>query len=99
MIPATSLAGAREALAGESEPPALILADYYLSDDETGVGAIAALREEHGAQLPAMLLSADSAAAAKEQARRHGLLLLRKPIAPSRLRVALGHVLESGGPH
>ena len=74
-----------------------MLADYRLSDAETGVSAIEALRERFGAELPAMLLSADSTPSAKEEARKRGLLLLRKPVAPPRLRMALTHLLSASG--
>ena len=45
-----------------------------------------------------MLLSADSSADARDEARRSGLLLLRKPVAPPRLRVALSHLLAGAKP-
>lgn len=42
-------------------------------------------------------MSADASAAAQESVRARGLLLLRKPVEPARLRAALDHLVRPTG--
>jgi len=93
----TTLAAARQSVEAADIPPDAILADYRLSDTETGIDAIAAIREASGWAVPALLLTADAAAETAEEARLAGLLLLRKPVTPIRLRSALQHLLKGRG--
>jgi signal transduction histidine kinase/ActR/RegA family two-component response regulator len=70
--------------------PSLIIADLHLRNGELGIDAVTALRQRFGDQvLPAMLVSGDVGAEARESARDAGLHLLEKPVQPMALR-ALG---------
>lgn len=71
-----------------SEHPHIILADYHL-DDGTGVEAIAAVRAQVHADVPAVIISADTSVEVQRDIRHRGLLHLRKPLKAGALRSIL----------
>src|SRR3954452_16271431 len=81
----------KTALAAVSEANALpsgVLVDYHL-DSGNGIEAIAALRWRFGAELPAILITADRSPAVREEARARDIQLLKKPLKPAALRALL----------
>jgi signal transduction histidine kinase/CheY-like chemotaxis protein len=72
--------------------PDVILADYELAGGETGPDAIALVRAAVGSDVPALLITGDTAPARITEARAAGFLLLTKPLAPMRLRAGLAHL-------
>jgi CheY-like chemotaxis protein len=74
--------------------PDLIVSDYHLGDHGNGLAVIDAVRETVGDEIPALLITGDTSPRRLEEARRAGHLLLRKPVAPARLRAALSHLLR-----
>lgn len=77
--------------------PDLIISDYRLREQRTGVDAIAALRELLGARLPGLLLSGDTAPERLREAQASGLPLLHKPVSPSQLYRAVVKTLDEQG--
>jgi Na+/proline symporter/signal transduction histidine kinase/CheY-like chemotaxis protein len=74
---------------GESAfSPHVLLVDYHL-DEGNGMGAIAELRRRYGADLTAILITADRSPAVREEARANGVLLLNKPVKPAALRALI----------
>lgn len=65
--------------------PDLVISDYRLREQRTGIEAIAALRELLGDTLPAMLITGDTAPDRLREALVSGIPLLHKPVAPSQL--------------
>ena len=61
-------------------PPALVISDYRLREQRTGAQAIAALRKAHGAALPALLITGDTAPERLREAQASGVPLLHKPV-------------------
>jgi signal transduction histidine kinase len=88
---AASLASARAALAGAPDGVDMILADYHL-DGEDGISVIAALRQQAGWPVPAVLVTADRTPAVAARAMENDVHLLRKPVKPAALRAAMAHV-------
>ncbi len=88
VITAESSAEACAALAGATQRPDMILADYHL-DGETGVGAIAAVRRTIAADIPALIITADRSAEIQREIRDAGHAILRKPVKVAALRAAL----------
>src|SRR3954465_2513948 len=81
----------KTALAAVSEANALpsgVLVDYHL-DSGNGIEAIAALRWRFGAELPAILITADRSPAVREEARARDIQLLPKPLKPAALRALM----------
>jgi signal transduction histidine kinase len=75
-------------LRGAPEQPHVILADYHL-DDGTGVEAVAAIRTQIHADVPAVIISADTSVEVQRDIRHRGLLHLRKPLKAGALRSIL----------
>jgi signal transduction histidine kinase/CheY-like chemotaxis protein len=74
--------------------PDIVLADLRLRGEETGIKAIRALRELHP-DLPAVLVSGDTAADRLQEAQAEGLILLHKPVPLELLSQAIEHVLSA----
>ena len=68
--------------------PDALLVDYHL-DEGNGIAAIDALRLRFGAELPAILITADRSPRVREEARAYGIQVLNKPIKPAALRALL----------
>jgi CheY-like chemotaxis protein len=88
VIAATDLAAATAALREEQTAPAGLLVDYHL-DHGDGIAAIAELRGTYGAELPAILVTADRSAGVREAAHAHRIQVVNKPIKPAALRALL----------
>jgi Na+/proline symporter/CheY-like chemotaxis protein len=65
-----------------------LLVDYHL-DDGNGIEAIADLRRRFGADLTAILITADRSPHVRENARAQGIQVLNKPLKPAALRALL----------
>jgi len=76
--------------AAESAGPILsgLLVDYHL-DDGNGIDAIVQLRARFGADLPAILITADRTPRVRDEARARDVPILNKPVKPAALRVLL----------
>lgn len=77
-------------------PPDLILADYRLRGHSTGIQAIQRVQEQHGAQIPAVLITGDTDPGRLREAKASGFQLLHKPVAPPQLRALLTEFFEEG---
>lgn len=73
--------------------PNMVISDYRLREQRTGAEAIAALRAEFGADLPALLITGDTAPERLREASASGVPLLHKPVSPSLLYRRLESVL------
>jgi Na+/proline symporter/CheY-like chemotaxis protein len=68
--------------------PSGLLVDYHL-DQGNGIEAIAALRWRFGADLPAILITADRSPLVREEARMRDIQVLNKPLKPAALRALI----------
>jgi len=97
---ATDAAEARAVAAREH--PAVVLADYRLSDgDPDGLELLVELCGASNPAIPGALVTADHSPKLAERAREHGFPLLRKPVKPAALRALLGALAaqRSGNGH
>lgn len=69
--------------------PAMFIVDYHLDDHLTGEKAIAMLRDRAGAEVPAMIITADRGEEIKARLAGHALPVLNKPVKPAKLRALL----------
>jgi len=74
----------------ETARPALsgLLVDYHL-DSGNGIDAIVELRRRFGAELPAILITADRTPRVREEARARDVPIVNKPVKPAALRALL----------
>lgn len=85
-----------EALAlARTHAPDLVISDYRLREQRTGIEAIAALRELLGDALPALLITGDTAPDRLREALTSGIPLLHKPVSPNQLYRGLVTVLPN----
>jgi CheY-like chemotaxis protein len=81
-------------LAACPDRPALMICDYRLRAHEDGIRVIERLRAEYNDDdIPGMLITGDTAPDRLREAQESGLLLLHKPVANSRLRAAITHLV------
>lgn len=76
---------------GRQTVPDIILADYHL-DGENGLDAIDRLREIHGADTPAVLVTADRSTEVRAAAEARGVSVINKPVRPAVLRTLLSRL-------
>jgi CheY-like chemotaxis protein len=96
MVVAGNSAGAALSNIGaQSQRPDLIISDYRLASGGTGIAAIERLRDALGADIPAFLISGDTAPERLRDASERGYQLLHKPVPPMRLRAMLNQLLKA----
>lgn len=77
------------------DPPDVVLADFRLRGEESGIKAIRKLRQQQP-DLPAMLISGDTAQDRLIEAQQAGLRMLHKPVSVDVLLKAVMDTLEQG---
>jgi PAS domain S-box-containing protein len=88
-----TLAGILDQLAEKPITPDLIIADYQLAHGQIGTKAIEEIRHSCGRDIPAVVLTGDTAPERHISAQQKSYVLLHKPIGPEHLRVILGSLL------
>jgi signal transduction histidine kinase/ActR/RegA family two-component response regulator len=69
--------------------PDVVLTDYRLRSHHTGLQALQAVRERAGREVPAALITGDTAPERLREAHESGLTLLHKPVSAERLQAVL----------
>lgn len=82
-------------LAQHSRHPDAVLCDYRLPREENGREVIARIRERAGCELPAALITGDTAPERLLEAKEAGIQLLYKPLQPARLRALLEYLVSN----
>jgi signal transduction histidine kinase/CheY-like chemotaxis protein len=93
---ATAPEEAEASLAAASEPPELLVVDYRLRRQASGIETIERLRDLVGSAIPALVITGDTAPDRLREAQESGHPLLHKPVQPAQLRSVMRHlVLQS----
>jgi signal transduction histidine kinase/CheY-like chemotaxis protein len=95
VIAAAATDEAMQSLSASQLRPDLVICDYRLRGEESGLHAIERLRSEYDKSLPAMLVTGDTAPDRLAEAQASGLLLLHKPVSNSKLRAAIVNLIGS----
>jgi CheY-like chemotaxis protein len=74
--------------------PDLLVCDYRLPHGMTAIQVIKRMRELWGGDLPAVVLTGDTASETLHEIHDSGAILLHKPIAPIRLRAMMHFALH-----
>ena len=69
--------------------PDVIISDFRLRENLTGIDVIEQLRLQLNQVVPAILITGDTAPDRLQQAQESGLILLHKPLKPAKLRAAI----------
>jgi two-component system, sensor histidine kinase len=74
--------------------PDLIICDYRLRAGENGIEVVEMLRNEFNVDIPALLVTGDTAPDRLRDAEASGLPILHKPLNPARLRTLIANLLR-----
>jgi CheY-like chemotaxis protein/anti-sigma regulatory factor (Ser/Thr protein kinase) len=74
-------------------PPDMVIADYHLNAETTGITEICRIRQAMDQPVPGIIITANHAPAVQALVQQHGLWLLRKPLNPAQLRALLTQLL------
>ena len=74
--------------------PDLLVCDYRLPHGMTAIHVIQRMRELWGSELPAVVLTGDTASETLHEIHDSGAIMLHKPIAPIRLRAMMYFALH-----
>jgi signal transduction histidine kinase len=88
VLKAPDLPTAVEAVTQSQVTPNGLLVDYHL-DKGNGLDAIIELRRQFGAELPAILITADRSPHVRDAAREQDVQVLSKPLKPAALRALM----------
>jgi signal transduction histidine kinase/CheY-like chemotaxis protein len=86
VIASSSGVALRHELSQHLRQPDLIVSDYWLGDDETGLDVIQDLRRDAEVNIPAIILTADHEVAHAVAAQSHDIVVLQKPANAQRIR-------------
>ena len=92
VVAAESLNGAISRLGSLTRPPDVVIADYHLNYDVTGLDVLAAIQPLFDRPLPGIIVTADRSDEVHNAIREAGYHLLNKPLKPARLRSLLAHL-------
>lgn len=74
--------------------PDVIVSDYRLPDDTDGIEVITRLRQKFGRDIPAILVTGDTAPDTILRISQAAIPLLHKPLRPAKLRALLNHLIQ-----
>jgi signal transduction histidine kinase len=94
IVTAGSCAEMLEHAASFVATPDLIISDYRLRNNEDGISAIDRLRSEFNSDIPAILITGDTAPDRIREASASDCLLMHKPVAHGRLRAAIADLVQ-----
>lgn len=74
--------------------PDLIIADYRLPGNLTGIEIVGEIRQKFATDIPAILFTGDVSKSAVEEAEKKDLTLLFKPVRMEKLRTTVEEILQ-----
>lgn len=74
--------------------PHIVLADFHLDHGACGLDGIKLVREKWGAEIPAVVITADHTESVEAQVLSQACEILRKPVRPAELRALMAHLLS-----
>ena len=89
-----STADASQRLSELGGAPDAIIADLHLDHGESGLSAVADIRQQLRLDVPAMIITADYSEKAAKEASLLGLEILKKPIKPAEMRALLSFLVS-----
>ncbi|QRF64904.1 hybrid sensor histidine kinase/response regulator [Ponticoccus alexandrii] len=86
VLPASSTAEAVQHVRDIGMAPDILLVDYQLDGQDTGIAAIRAVRDETGVEVPAIMITADRRESLRRTGAEMDFSVMTKPVQVSRLR-------------
>jgi len=97
VLEASSVEQALVEIKASQKDPEIIICDYRLRNNTSGIEAIQTIRSASNASLPAVLVSGDTSEESIQAARQADIRLLNKPLSPARLSTLLRFLLTGAG--
>ncbi|MBA1202619.1 response regulator [Pseudomonas capeferrum] len=97
VVTALSEADLERQVALERAKVDLLIADYHLDDQRTGVDAVTAINARRHRPIPVLMITANYSNELKQQVRELGHTLMHKPVRPMKLKMAMSHLLSVAG--
>jgi signal transduction histidine kinase/ActR/RegA family two-component response regulator len=94
LVTARSAGEAEQWLDSLARVPDVIMSDFRLPDDSDGIEVITRLRQKYGRDIPAILVTGDTAPDTILRISQAGFPLLHKPLRPAKLRALLTHLIQ-----
>ena len=88
----SSLEACLTSLGDTDRCPDVIIADYRLQSQQTGIAAIEEIRAFCKQHVPALIVTGDTDATVMEEAQKHDIPLLHKPVDPQALKAFLAKI-------
>ena len=83
-----------EQVAQSADKPDIVVADYHLGDDRTGLDAIHAIRQLDMGQLPAIVVTADHSPSVHQRVLLANCQPMKKPVNPAELRSLMTYLIN-----
>ena len=80
---------AMEQLSRRRLVPDIVIADHRLREDRTGAQAIRRIHKEYNEDIPALIITGETAPDRLREAATSGYRLMHKPVSPEQLRLLL----------
>ena len=79
---------------GVDPKPDLIIADYHLDDDLSGLDVINQYNCGVSVKIPVLMITANYTSELRQQVRESGYHLINKPVKSLKLKLAMNHLLR-----
>ena len=73
----------------------LLLVDYHLDNEQTGIMVAESINQQRAQSLPTIMISANYSQELQEQCKQQGIALLNKPVKPLKLRMTMQQCLNA----
>jgi CheY-like chemotaxis protein len=94
VVTATNVADASSQFEKLNALPDIVLMDYHLESDLTGLAALDSLSAHAGRRLPGILVTANYTEVVRQEADARGYPVLNKPVRPGALRALMAQMLS-----
>jgi len=94
VITATSLEDLEQQVDIYQEHADILIVDYHLDDDKTGLSAAKIINKGRKSAIPTLMITANYSKSLKNEVAKKGILLLNKPVKPMKLKTTMLHLLR-----
>lgn len=94
VITALSLEDLEQQVDVSQEHADILIVDYHLDNDETGLSAANQINSRRDLPIPTLMITANYSKSLKNEVESTGILLLNKPVKPMKLKTTMLHLLR-----
>jgi len=94
IVTATSLEHLQQQVDVHDDNADILIVDYHLGDDETGLSVVKKINEGRRVALPVLMITANYSNSLKNKLKNTNILLLNKPVKPMKLKTSMLYLLK-----